>query len=56
MAQAQTRIEQAGNELEKLVGVRTRQIQRKLRGVTALPEFDSQNVPVQQTEDDPDAT
>ena len=56
LAQAQTRIEQAGNELEKLVGVRTRQIQRKLRGVTALPEFDSQNVPVQQTEDDPDAT
>lgn len=56
LAQAQTRIEQAGNELEKLVGVRTRQIQRKLRGVTALPEFDSQNVPVQQTEDNPDAT
>ena len=55
LAQAQTRIEQAGNELEKLVGVRTRQIQRQLRGVTALPEFDSQNVPVQQTEDDPDA-
>ncbi|WP_367925454.1 DNA recombination protein RmuC [uncultured Ruthenibacterium sp.] len=42
LAQAQNRIEQAGSELEKLVGVRTRQIQRKLRGVTALPEFGDQ--------------
>ena len=38
LAQAQKRIELAGAELEKLVGVRTRQIQRKLRTVTALPQ------------------
>ena len=44
LAQAQTRIEQAGSELEKLVGVRTRQIQRKLRGVTALPDFSTETV------------
>lgn len=37
LEQAQSRIEQAGNELEKLVGVRTRQINRKLRNVTTLP-------------------
>ena len=35
---AQQRLEQAGNELDKLVGVRTRQIQRKLAGVTSLAE------------------
>ena len=44
LAQAQTRIEQAGSELEKLVGVRTRQIQRKLRGVSALPDFSTETV------------
>ena len=38
LAQAQKRIELAGADLEKLVGVRTRQIQRKLRTVTALPQ------------------
>lgn len=38
LAQAQNRINQASNELEKLVGVRTRQIQRKLRAVTQLPQ------------------
>lgn len=38
LEQTQLRIEQAGSELEKLVGVRTRQIQRRLRGVTALPD------------------
>lgn len=32
----QQRLEQANSELDKLVGVRTRQIQRKLRGVTKL--------------------
>lgn len=37
LAQAQTRLNQASNELENLVGVRTRQIQRKLRQVTELP-------------------
>ena len=35
---AEIRINQAGNALESLVGVRTRQIQRKLRSVTTLPE------------------
>ena len=38
---AQQRLEQAGNELDKLVGVRTRQIQRKLAQVTSLPEAES---------------
>ena len=41
LEQTQRRIEQAGSELEKLVGVRTRQIQRRLRSVTALPESDA---------------
>lgn len=36
LTQAQRRLNQASNDLEKLVGVRTRQIQRKLRGVTSL--------------------
>ena len=35
---AQQRLEQAGNELDKLVGVRTRQIQRKLANVTSLSD------------------
>ena len=35
---AQQRLEQAGNELDKLVGVRTRQIQRKLANVTSLAD------------------
>lgn len=43
LAQAQSRINQASNELEKLVGVRTRQIQRKLRAVTQLPQTDEAN-------------
>lgn len=34
----QKRLEQAGSELDKLVGVRTRQIQNKLRSVQTLPE------------------
>lgn len=38
LEQAQSRIEQAGTELEKLVGVRTRQMQRKLSSITNLPE------------------
>lgn len=41
LASAQNRIEQAGNELEKLVGTRTRQIQRKLKNITALSIEDS---------------
>ncbi len=35
---AQQRLEQANNELDKLVGVRTRQIQRKLANVTSLSD------------------
>lgn len=35
---AQQRIAQAGTELDKLVGVRTRQIQRRLASVAVLPE------------------
>ncbi|MBE6778250.1 MAG: DNA recombination protein RmuC [Ruminococcaceae bacterium] len=35
---AQQRLEQANSELDKLVGVRTRQIQRRLADVTSLPE------------------
>jgi len=38
LAATQQRLEQAGSELDKLVGVRTRQIQRKLRAVGELPE------------------
>lgn len=35
------RLDQANDELDKLVGVRTRQIQSKLRSVTKLPEDNS---------------
>ena len=35
---AQRRLEQANDELDKLVGVRTRQIRRRLAGVTSLPD------------------
>ena len=38
VAAAQQRLEQAGSELDKLVGVRTRQIQRKLASITSLSE------------------
>ena len=38
LVQTQKRLNQASDDLEKLVGVRTRQIQRRLRSVTALPE------------------
>lgn len=40
----QKRLEQANKELDKLVGVRTRQIQRKLRGVTRLDPLESQRM------------
>ncbi len=43
LAQAQNRINQASHELENLVGVRTRQIQRKLSQVTELPAEDEPN-------------
>ena len=38
---AQKRLEQAGTELDKLVGLRTRQIQRRLAQVTSLPEAEA---------------
>lgn len=38
---AQQRLEQANSELDKLVGVRTRQIQRKLDKVTSLSEAEA---------------
>lgn len=41
LTMTQSRLEQASSELDKLVGVRTRQIQRKLRGVASLPEEQS---------------
>ena len=41
---AQNRIEQTSRELDKLVGVRTRQINRKLKSVSALPAEDSQRM------------
>lgn len=47
---AQQRLEQANSELDKLVGVRTRQIQKKLSSVTDLP--DSEAVSLLEAEDD----
>ena len=38
LAQTQNRLHQASDELENLVGVRTRQIQRKLKKVSSLPQ------------------
>ncbi len=38
---AQNRLEQASDELDKLVGVRTRQIQRKLANVTSLADTEA---------------
>ncbi|MBQ9841640.1 MAG: DNA recombination protein RmuC [Clostridia bacterium] len=38
---AQKKLESAGLELDKLVGVRTQQIQRKLANVTSLPETEA---------------
>lgn len=38
---AQKRLEQANNELDQLVGVRTRVIQKKLKDVQSLPETDT---------------
>ncbi len=40
----QTRLDQANQELEKLVGTRTRQIQRALKNVTQLPAADSERL------------
>lgn len=41
---AQNRINQANAELDKLIGVRTRSIVRKLKGVTALPQDESRQL------------
>ncbi len=38
---AQKRLEQAGTELDKLVGLRTRQIQKRLAQVTSLPDAEA---------------
>jgi len=40
----QSRLDQASNELEKLVGTRTRQINRKLKSVAELPAADAQKL------------
>ena len=44
LAKVQNRINQTGDELEKLVGARTRQINRKLRSVAELPAADAQRL------------
>lgn len=41
LAATQNRLEQANRELDKLVGVRTRTIQRKLKSVTSLSEAEA---------------
>jgi DNA recombination protein RmuC len=41
LTMTQQRLEQANQELDKLVGVRTRQIQRRLKSITCLPEEES---------------
>ncbi|MBQ1504881.1 MAG: DNA recombination protein RmuC, partial [Oscillospiraceae bacterium] len=38
----QKRLEQTSAELDKLVGVRTRQIKNKLREVTSLPQAEAE--------------
>lgn len=44
LAATQNRLNQANAELDKLVGTRTRSIQRKLREVSTLPENDSRKI------------
>ena len=41
---AQKRIEQTGAELDKLIGVRTRKINSKLREVSQLPSTESEEL------------
>ena len=41
LTQTQNRLRQAGDELEKLVGVRTRQIQRRLQAVEQTEQLES---------------
>jgi len=49
---AQNKLEMANSELDKLVGVRTRQIQRKLKSVTAMPESESGSILLLDSESD----
>ena len=49
---AQNKIEMANSELDKLVGVRTRQIQRKLKSVTAMPEIETNQILLLDSEND----
>ena len=44
LAKAKERIDQTGDELDKLIGTRTRQINRKLRSVAELPAADAQRL------------
>lgn len=55
LATTQQRLEQANQELDKLVGVRTRKINQKLRGVQRLTESDAAQYlnEAEDTEDDP---
>ena len=56
LAMTQQRINQANVELDKLIGVRTRSIQRKLRNVASIPENESKtllDIEPQDIEEDP---
>ena len=44
LAKAKERIDQTGDELDKLIGVRTRKINSKLKSVTELPAADAQRL------------
>ena len=44
LAKAKERIDQTGDELDKLIGTRTRQINRKLKSVAELPAADAQRM------------
>ncbi len=56
LAKAKERIDQTGNELDKLIGTRTRAMQRKLRSVSELPTEDALKLlDSADTSDDPDA-
>ena len=44
LAKTQERLNQASGELDKLVGVRTRQIQKRLKDVTKITEFESKSI------------
>jgi DNA recombination protein RmuC len=45
LKRAQDRIKKAGDEIENLVGTRTRVINRSLRGVEVLPSTESLSLP-----------